>query len=130
MDTSLNKPVVFHFNNTINLRPCNLIQLSPLFPSSPLSFRPLPFHSLLLFLLPRTFFRFVFCFTLSTSQTVYCRRQGLRSRRTHHLQQSAGQRDLCPVSVDLPSASENISVLHTSFPVTLSSIILNLFRHP
>jgi len=30
---------------------------------------------------------------------------------THHLEQSAGQRDLCSVSVDLPSASENISVL-------------------
>ena len=29
---------------------------------------------------------------------------------THHLEQSAGQCDLCSVSVDLPSASENISV--------------------
>jgi len=45
-------------------------------------------------------------------ETVYSRRPGLPSRRTHHLEQSAGQRDLCSISVDLPSASENISVPH------------------
>jgi len=43
-------------------------------------------------------------------ETVYRRRPGLPGRRTHHLEQPAGQRDICPVSVDLPSASENISV--------------------
>ena len=32
----------------------------------------------------------------------------LRSRRTHYLEQSAGQCDLCSVCVDLPSASGNI----------------------
>ena len=31
----------------------------------------------------------------------------LRSRRTHYLEQSAGQCDLCSVSVDVASASEN-----------------------
>ena len=43
-------------------------------------------------------------------KTVYRRRPGLPGRRTHHLEQPAGQRDICPVSVNLPSASENISV--------------------
>ena len=41
-------------------------------------------------------------------QTVYRRRPGLPSRRTHYLEQSAGQCDLCSVCVDLPSASGNI----------------------
>ena len=43
-------------------------------------------------------------------QTVYRQRPGLPSRRTHQLEQSARQCDICPVSLDLPSASENISV--------------------
>jgi len=43
-------------------------------------------------------------------ETVYRRRPGLPGRRTHHLEQSAGQRDISPVSVNLPSASKNISV--------------------
>jgi len=43
-------------------------------------------------------------------ETVYRRRPDLPCRRTHHLQQPAGQCDFCSVSVDLPSASENISV--------------------
>jgi len=43
-------------------------------------------------------------------ETVYRRRPGLPSRRTHHLEQPASQRDICPVSVDLPSAFKNISV--------------------
>jgi len=38
------------------------------------------------------------------------RRPGLPGRRTHHLEQPAGQRDICPVSVSLPSAFKNISV--------------------
>ena len=43
-------------------------------------------------------------------ETVYRRWPGLPSRRTHHLEQPAGQRDICPVSVNLPSAFKNISV--------------------
>jgi len=43
-------------------------------------------------------------------ETIYRRRPGHPGRRTHHLQQSAGQRDICPVSVNLPSAFKNISV--------------------
>jgi len=43
-------------------------------------------------------------------ETVYRRRPGLPSRRTHHLEQPAGQCDICPVSVNLPSAFKNISV--------------------
>jgi len=43
-------------------------------------------------------------------ETVYRRRPGLPSRRTHHLEQPAGQCDLCLVSVNLPSAFKNISV--------------------
>jgi len=43
-------------------------------------------------------------------KTVYCRRLGLPSRRTHHLEQPTGQRDISPVSVNLPSAFKNISV--------------------
>jgi len=43
-------------------------------------------------------------------ETVYRRRPGLPSRRTHHLEQPAGQHDIYPVYVNLPSASENISV--------------------
>ena len=42
--------------------------------------------------------------------TVYRRRPGLPSRRTHHLEQHAGQRDISPVSVNFPSAFKNISV--------------------
>ena len=34
-------------------------------------------------------------------EAVYCRRPGLPGRRTHHLEKSAGQCDLCPVSVEL-----------------------------
>ena len=41
---------------------------------------------------------------------VYRRRPGLPGRRTHHLEQPAGQRDICPVSVNLPSAFKHISV--------------------
>ena len=37
-------------------------------------------------------------------ETVYRRRPSLPSRRTHHLEQPAGQCDICPVSVNLPSA--------------------------
>ena len=43
-------------------------------------------------------------------QTVYRWRPGLPSRRTHHLEQSAGQCALCSVVVDVSSASENIFV--------------------
>ena len=43
-------------------------------------------------------------------ETVYRRRPGLPGRRTHHLEQPSGQRDICPVSVNLPSAFKNISV--------------------
>jgi len=35
---------------------------------------------------------------------------GLPGRRTHHLEQPTGQRDISPVSVNFPSASKNISV--------------------
>ena len=41
---------------------------------------------------------------------LYRRRPGLPGRRTHHLEQPAGQRDISPVSVILPSAFENIPV--------------------
>jgi len=37
-------------------------------------------------------------------------RRSLRSARTHHLEQPAGQHDICPISVNLPSAFKNISV--------------------
>ena len=43
-------------------------------------------------------------------ETVYRRRPGLPGRRTHHLEQPTGQRDISPVSVNLPSAFKNISV--------------------
>jgi len=43
-------------------------------------------------------------------ETVYRRRPGLPGRQTHHLEQPAGQRDICPISVNLPSAFKNISV--------------------
>ena len=43
-------------------------------------------------------------------ETVYRRRPGLPGRRTHHLERPAGQRDISPVSVNLPSAFKNISV--------------------
>ena len=47
---------------------------------------------------------------ITVRETVYRRRPGLPGRRTDHLEQPAGQRDICPVSVDLPSAFKNISV--------------------
>ena len=34
-------------------------------------------------------------------ETEYRRRPGLPGRRTHHLEQPAGQRDICPVSVSV-----------------------------
>jgi len=37
-------------------------------------------------------------------ETVYRRRPGLPGRPIHHLEQPAGQREICPVSVNLPSA--------------------------
>ena len=37
-------------------------------------------------------------------ETVNRRRPGFPGRGTHHLEQPAGQRDICPVSVNLPSA--------------------------
>ena len=43
-------------------------------------------------------------------EALYRRRPGLPGRRTHHLEQPDGQRDICPVSVNLPSAFKNISV--------------------
>ena len=43
-------------------------------------------------------------------EAVYRRRPGLPGRRTHHLEQLTGQRDISPVSVNLPSAFKNISV--------------------
>jgi len=43
-------------------------------------------------------------------ETVYRRRPGLPGRQTHHLEQPTGQRDISPVSVNLPSAFKNISV--------------------
>ena len=43
-------------------------------------------------------------------ETVYRQRLGLPGRRTHHLEQPTRQRDICPVSVNLPSAFKNISV--------------------
>jgi len=42
--------------------------------------------------------------------TVYRRQPGLPGRWTHHLEQPAGQRDIGPVSVNLPSAFTNTSV--------------------
>jgi len=41
-------------------------------------------------------------------ETVYRWRPGLPSRQTYHLEQPAEQRDLCSVSFNIPSASENI----------------------
>ena len=43
-------------------------------------------------------------------EAVYRRRPGLPGRRTHHLEQPTGQRDISPVCVNLPSAFKNISV--------------------
>ena len=48
-------------------------------------------------------------------ETVYRRRPGLPGRRTHHLEQPAGQRDICPVSVNLPSAFKTF-LFQASFP--------------
>ena len=47
---------------------------------------------------------------LEPSAKLYRRQPGLPGRLTHHLEQPAGQRDIRPVSVNLPSAFENISV--------------------
>ena len=44
-------------------------------------------------------------------QTAYRWRPGLFSCWTHHMEEPAGQCHLCSISVNLPSASENISVL-------------------
>ena len=46
---------------------------------------------------------------------VYRRRPGLPGRRTHHQEQPAGQRDICPVSVNLPSAFKTF-LFQASFP--------------
>jgi len=43
-------------------------------------------------------------------EAVYRRRPGLPGRQTHHLKQPTGQRDISPVSVNLPPAFKNISV--------------------
>ena len=43
-------------------------------------------------------------------ETVYRRQPGLPGLRTNHLEQPTGQRDICSVSVNLPSAFKNISV--------------------
>ena len=48
-------------------------------------------------------------------ETVYRLRPGLPGRRTHHLEQPAGQRDICPVSVNLPSAFKTF-LFQASFP--------------
>jgi len=48
-------------------------------------------------------------------ETVYRRRPGLPGRRTHHLEQPTGQRDISPVSVNLPSASKTF-LFQASFP--------------
>jgi len=44
------------------------------------------------------------CMVPAVRETVYRRRPVLPGRRTHRQQQPAGQRDICPVSVNLPSA--------------------------
>ena len=44
------------------------------------------------------------------NQWAHWKKPGLPSRRTHRLEQPTGQRDICPVSVKLPSAFKNISV--------------------
>ena len=49
-------------------------------------------------------------FAGAAREAVYRRRPGLPGRWTHHLEQPAGQRDICFVSVNLPSAFKNISV--------------------
>ena len=46
---------------------------------------------------------------------VYRRRPGLPGRRTHHQEQPAGQRDICSVSVNLPSAFKTF-LFQASFP--------------
>ena len=43
-------------------------------------------------------------------ETVYRWRPGLPGRRTHHLEQPTGKRDISQPSVNLPSAFKNISV--------------------
>ena len=48
-------------------------------------------------------------------ETVYRRRPGLPGRRTHHLEQPAGQRDISPVSVNIPSAFKTF-LFQASFP--------------
>jgi len=52
---------------------------------------------------------------LTVRETVYRRRPGLPGRRTHHLEQPAGQRDICPVSVNLLSPSKSF-LFQASFP--------------
>ena len=48
-------------------------------------------------------------------ETVYRRRPGLLSRRTNHLEQRAGQRDICPVSVDFRQRLKTF-LFQASFP--------------
>ena len=48
-------------------------------------------------------------------EAVYYRRPGLPGRRTHHLEQPTGQRDISPVSVNLPSAFKTY-LFQASFP--------------
>ena len=48
-------------------------------------------------------------------ETVCRRRPGLCGRRTHHLEQPAGQRDICPICVNLPSAFKTF-LFQASFP--------------
>ena len=48
-------------------------------------------------------------------ETVYRRRPGLPGRRSHHLEQPAGQRDIRPVSVNLPPAFTTF-LFQASFP--------------
>jgi len=48
-------------------------------------------------------------------ETIYRRRPGLPGLRTH-LEQPARQRDISPVSVNLPSVFKNIYLFQASFP--------------
>ena len=54
-------------------------------------------------------------------ETVYRRWPGLPGRRTHHLEQPAGQRDICPVSVNLPSTFKTF-LFQASFPDIWSAV--------
>jgi len=60
---------------------------------------------------------------LTVRQTVYRRRPGLHSRRTHDLEQSAGHCNLCSVSVDLPSHSSE-TIGNESVPIQLEQCLL------